>query len=148
MHNDCNDGTQLLPKLKKSLKTDFPIAYFFKKSKSFFLKSYPYFCGASRGRKAVFMPPGSKAFARMTIGDVLPSGTTCYEWWFPLYRHPLSLARGSRAKSPYFSGASTPLKKRNWLLPGSKAYARMTASPSRHARYDPDIRRNKYLKKY
>ena len=35
----------------------------------------------------------------MTAGGASASGT-------PLYRHPLSLARGSRAKSPYFGGVS------------------------------------------
>ena len=50
------------------------------------------------------------AFARMTIGDASASGT-------PLYRHPLSLARGSRAKSPYFGGALR-VGKAEFMLPG------------------------------
>ncbi len=64
------------------------------------------------------MLPGSKAYARMTAGGALPAGT-------PLYRHPLSLARGSRAKSPYFSGGQG--RKSGIHFPGSKAFARMTA---------------------
>ena len=59
----------------------------------------PYFGGALRGRKSGNNVAWMLAFASMTIEVEPASGT-------PLYRHPLSLARGSRAKIPYFGGVS------------------------------------------
>ena len=51
------------------------------------------------------------AYASMTIGVVSLFVT-------PPRCHPLSLTRGSRAKIPYFSEASTPIKA-VFMLPGS-----------------------------
>ena len=86
----------------------------------------PYFCGALRSLKAAFMLPGSKAYARMTAGGCVAGWDKLSRTVVPPLSSPLGLTRGSRAIIPYFSEVSMSIKAA-FMLPGSKAFARMTA---------------------